>query len=511
MPAAAPAANSEPHGATLQHNMEEESQPVHIQQPALRSQSNASSRAATPSFAEASAARDAARRAPFAEAYVAPTHQAVVPSWGLSTRGKGWRTEQEPLEDEANAQAWRAADSTARHHRDGSEYDGVVIADNASTDQEVVLRTSQPVQPSLAQPDAIAAVPQEASVVQVRAPDEGETLPHPELLPPPASTKNTEEEEEQEQEPPSSVYPAATPVPREFKDLQAHIEELTEEKFTLQRCLEQQTLLADRLAEENQALTARLNEAASAVEAASIEVAARRKEVASARAATVEAMAERDAYEMSARETAERAQTLAAEVVSLEEKLLKARNDALKLKVAREEGHEVDPDAAKVVAALRSQIEGLTRERGQLKDQIAVLKSELANGQLNQETRDNGDGAHLTDPGARSLTQHGNGFATAKPPSVAMAAAALTRFGATSGMSNAGIGGETLAVERLPLEVRALLPNTLWPLVNEGGDLEPGVQPLMRRICALIDALEESTSNGGGGVPVGVGNAGGHG
>jgi len=55
---------------------------------------------------------------------------------------------------------------------------------------------------------------------------------------------------------------------KDFKELQLHIDELTDEKFTLQRCLEQQTLLADRLADENEALTRRLNETAAREEAA---------------------------------------------------------------------------------------------------------------------------------------------------------------------------------------------------------------------------------------------------
>lgn len=119
--------------------------------------------------------------------------------------------------------------------------------------------------------------------------------------------------------------------PKDFKELQHHIGELTEEKFTLQRCLEQQTALADRLAAENEELTVQVNASGRAVEEARHELDVRRREVAVARAQIATAMAERDAYEMGAREASERAKTLAIEVVALEEKMLKLKSEQLKM------------------------------------------------------------------------------------------------------------------------------------------------------------------------------------
>jgi hypothetical protein len=131
---------------------------------------------------------------------------------------------------------------------------------------------------------------------------------------------------------------AAITRPKDFKELQNHIGELTEEKFTLQRCLEQQTALADRLAAENEELTIQVNASGRAVEEARHEVDVRRREVAKARAEIATAMAERDAYEMGAREASERAKTLAIEVVALEEKVLKMKSDQLKMLSEKEKG-----------------------------------------------------------------------------------------------------------------------------------------------------------------------------
>ena len=123
---------------------------------------------------------------------------------------------------------------------------------------------------------------------------------------------------------------------KDFKELQQHIGELTEEKFTLQLCLEQQTALADRLAVENEELTMQVNTSGRALEESRYELDVRRREVAVARADIAAAMAERDAYEMGARESSERAKTLAIEVVALEEKLLKMKSEQLKMMSEKE-------------------------------------------------------------------------------------------------------------------------------------------------------------------------------
>jgi hypothetical protein len=53
--------------------------------------------------------------------------------------------------------------------------------------------------------------------------------------------------------------PCRRPPAADFRELQRHIEELTEERFRLQRCLEGASGLADRLAAENEALAAAAN------------------------------------------------------------------------------------------------------------------------------------------------------------------------------------------------------------------------------------------------------------
>ena len=193
---------------------------------------------------------------------------------------------------------------------------------------------------------------------------------------------------------------------QEFLDLRTHIDELTEEKYALQRCLEQQTTVADRLADENESLTKRLNQVAASHEAAAREIEARQQEVLRARDAVAEAVAERDAYEMSAREATERVRSLAEEVIELEERLLKATSETLKFKSKCEEmestisspsikdssrssaAHRMsvdaggysgmNNDAAGVVNALRNQVENLIKERESLKEHVSILEQALS-------------------------------------------------------------------------------------------------------------------------------------
>jgi hypothetical protein len=194
---------------------------------------------------------------------------------------------------------------------------------------------------------------------------------------------------------------------KDFKELQQHIGELTEEKFTLQRCLEQQTALADRLAAENEELTIRVNASGRAVEEARHEVDVRRREVAVARAEIATAMAERDAYEMGAREASERAKSLAIEVVGLEEKMLKMKSEHLRMISEKEKekekagkavagGGDANDTSASVAAAAaimaaerkiemvssqlhaaNKQIEEMKKEREEAQEQLARVGTEV--------------------------------------------------------------------------------------------------------------------------------------
>ncbi|GAB4813352.1 hypothetical protein N2152v2_000398 [Parachlorella kessleri] len=165
-----------------------------------------------------------------------------------------------------------------------------------------------------------------------------------------------------------------TPPPsrgNDFKALQQHIDELTQEKFTLQRGLEQQSRLAGSLADENEALAQRYNEQAKQVDALQRDVAQLQQQLTEQAVLVERAAAERDAYKLSAQEAQSRAQSLAAEVVRLEEAVLRLRSQEIRV------GREAE-GATEVMRAMQSQLESLTRERSGLLTQLDDLRNDNA-------------------------------------------------------------------------------------------------------------------------------------
>ncbi|KAL4442722.1 hypothetical protein ABPG77_006716 [Micractinium sp. CCAP 211/92] len=168
----------------------------------------------------------------------------------------------------------------------------------------------------------------------------------------------------------SKLGPSASRA-QEFKALQQHIDELTEEKFMLQRAVEHQSKLALNLAEENEALTRRYNEQGAEVQSLREQVEELRAHIAGQVAALDAANAERDAYKLSAQEIQERSKALAAEVVALEEQVLRLKSSTLR---DRSEAS----GATEVARAMQAQLEAVSKERGNLLDEVHRLREESA-------------------------------------------------------------------------------------------------------------------------------------
>ncbi|XVF65006.1 hypothetical protein PTKIN_Ptkin09bG0212000 [Pterospermum kingtungense] len=118
----------------------------------------------------------------------------------------------------------------------------------------------------------------------------------------------------------------------DFAALEQHIEDLTQEKFSLQRALEASRTLAESLAAENSSLTDSYNQQRSIVnqlksdmENLQEEINAQLAELESFKMEYTNARLECDAAD-------ERANILASEVIALEEKALRLRSNELKLK-----------------------------------------------------------------------------------------------------------------------------------------------------------------------------------
>ncbi|PRW60943.1 Serine threonine- kinase CTR1 [Chlorella sorokiniana] len=158
---------------------------------------------------------------------------------------------------------------------------------------------------------------------------------------------------------------------QEFKALQQHIDELTEEKFMLQRGMEQQAKLAETLLEENEAMARRHNDQGAEVEQLQRQVRELQQMLAAQTAAVDAAHAERDAYKLSAQELQERSKALAAEVVALEEQVLQLKSSHLR-------DRSQASGASEVARAMQAQLEAVSKERGALLDEVHRLREESA-------------------------------------------------------------------------------------------------------------------------------------
>lgn len=155
----------------------------------------------------------------------------------------------------------------------------------------------------------------------------------------------------------------------DFAALEQHIEDLTQEKFSLQRALEASRVLAESLATENSALTDSYNQQGSVVNQLKLDMERLQEEI---KAQLVELEAMRTEYgnahlECSAAD--ERAKLLASEVIGLEEKALRLRSNELKLE-RQLENLEAE------MSSQRRKISTLEKDRQDLQFTIEALQEE---------------------------------------------------------------------------------------------------------------------------------------
>ncbi|KAG2306851.1 hypothetical protein Bca52824_026599 [Brassica carinata] len=155
----------------------------------------------------------------------------------------------------------------------------------------------------------------------------------------------------------------------DFSTLEQHIEDLTQEKFSLQRDLDASRALAESLASENSSMTDTYNQQRSIVnqlkddmEKLHQQIQAQMGELESVRNEYANAQLECNAAD-------ERSQILASEVISLEDKALRLRSNELKLE--RElESAQVD------MSSYKKKLQSLEKDRQDLQSTIKALQEE---------------------------------------------------------------------------------------------------------------------------------------
>lgn len=163
----------------------------------------------------------------------------------------------------------------------------------------------------------------------------------------------------------------------DFAALEQHIEDLTQEKFSLQRALEASQTLAESLASENSALTDSYNQQGSVVhqlksdmEKLQVEIKAHLVELESLKGEYTNAQLECNAAD-------ERAKLLASEVIGLEEKALRLRSSELKLERQLENSQAEASSFRKKIASLEKDRQDLQLTIDALQEEKKLLQSKL--------------------------------------------------------------------------------------------------------------------------------------
>ncbi|CAN7049085.1 unnamed protein product [Brassica oleracea var. botrytis] len=155
----------------------------------------------------------------------------------------------------------------------------------------------------------------------------------------------------------------------DFSSLEQHIEDLTQEKFSLQRDLDASRALAESLASENSSMTDTYNQQRSIVnqlkddmEKLNQQIQAQMGELESVRDEYANAQLECNAAD-------ERSQILASEVISLEDKALRLRSNELKLE------RELESAQAEM-SSYKKKLQSLEKDRQDLQSTIKALQEE---------------------------------------------------------------------------------------------------------------------------------------
>lgn len=155
----------------------------------------------------------------------------------------------------------------------------------------------------------------------------------------------------------------------DFAALEQHIEDLTQEKFSLQRALEASRALAESLASENSALTDSFNQQGTVVNQLKSDLERLQEEI---KAQLVELKAVKMEYanaQLECDAADERAKLLASEVIALEEKALRLRSNELKLE------RELENTQAEI-SSYRKKMSTIEKDRQDLQSTIEALQEE---------------------------------------------------------------------------------------------------------------------------------------
>ncbi|XP_040378651.1 protein BLISTER isoform X2 [Oryza brachyantha] len=155
----------------------------------------------------------------------------------------------------------------------------------------------------------------------------------------------------------------------DFAALEQLIEDLTKEKFSLQRTLEKSQELAQTLATDNSALTDKFNQQAQVISNLTSDMERLQNEIQAQLLALESVRTEYANAQLECNAADERAKVLAAEVILLEDKSLRLRSNELKLE------KEIEGLSSEI-SSYRRKVSSLEKERQHLQSTVEALQEE---------------------------------------------------------------------------------------------------------------------------------------
>ncbi|XP_064981366.1 protein BLISTER-like isoform X1 [Musa acuminata AAA Group] len=173
----------------------------------------------------------------------------------------------------------------------------------------------------------------------------------------------------------------------DFASLEQHIEDLTKEKFSLQRALQTAQTLAESLAAENSSLTDSFNQQGKVVNQLKSDMERLQEEIKAQMLAFESVKLEYTNAQLECNAADERAKLLASEVISLEEKALRLRSNELKLEKQLENLNSEITSFKRKVSVLEKERQDFQSTVDALQEENKVLQSMLRKASTDGKTK----------------------------------------------------------------------------------------------------------------------------
>ncbi|KAI5081016.1 hypothetical protein GOP47_0004199 [Adiantum capillus-veneris] len=271
----------------------------------------------------------------------------------------------------------------------------------------------------------------------------------------------------------------------DFAALEQHIDDLTQEKYALQRALEAARSLADSLSQQNSALTEDFNSQGAMINQLQVDLEKKNEEVTSQSLVLSSLMMERERAQQENNSAVERSQILAGEVIGLEEKVLRLRSSELKLQKELET-LKADNDSFRV------QLTTLDKDRQNLRTMLEALQEDKKMLQSQVQKAFMGGDSHTTVSARESSQRDSRDASTSTEDLVPQIQNARTLHSADKTRDDADEATSSSMAVSVPDFIGVGVPSTFATLSTEDLRAVDSIDKLITEMFSEKEALLES-------------------